>query len=161
MTRERPAALFGGVEHHAVEAGIGAARDEIEIRLPIGKAHGDEADAVARCRAERRERRRGVAGEDAELDDVDAGLCHGANRGEDRRRRERQVADGGTGRAPPRDRRQRGAQHAVGQPPQGAGGRLLQVDDIGATRDRRLRLRRRADARQEPGHRVSPVAVAP
>jgi hypothetical protein len=160
VTRERPQALVGGVEHHAVEAGIGAARDEIEIGLAIGEAHGDQADAVARCRAERRDCCRGVAGEDAELDDIDAGLRHGANRREDRRRRERQVTDRGTGREPSRDRRQRGAQHAVREPPQGAGGRLLQVDDIGAARDRRARFRRRADARQEPGHRVPPGAVA-
>lgn len=157
---ERSAAFVGGVEHHAVEPGIGAARDEVEIRPPIGKEHGNKANARAGCSAERGKRCRGVAREQAKLDDVDPGLRHGANRGEDRRRRERQVADRRAGRPSARDRCQRGAEDAVGKPSQGAGGRLLQVDDVGAARNRHARLRRRADARQEPRHRVPPVALA-
>ncbi len=160
MTGERTGALVGGVEHHAVEAGIGAAMDQIEIGLPVGKADGDETDALARRGAKRRKRRCGVAGEDAELDDVDAGLGHGANRGKDRRRGERQIADRGTGRPPSRNRRQRGAEHPLGQPPQRACFRLLQIDDVGAAGDGGQRLHRRADACQQLRHAVSPFRAA-
>ena len=156
MTGERAGAFIGGVEHHAVEPRIGTTADESEVRPPVGKADGDETDPVARGRAERRERRRRIAGEDAELDDVDAGLGHGANRGEDRRRRERLIADRGAGRPPPRHRRQRGVQHIVGEPPQGTGLRLFEIDDVGAAGDGDERLRGRADACQKLRHGVPP-----
>jgi hypothetical protein len=160
VTGEGARALVGGVEHHAVEARIGAAADEIEIRPPIGKADGDETDAVARRRGQRRQRRRRVAREDTEFDDVDAGRGHGADRGEDRRRRERLIADRRTRRPPPGDRRQHGAHDLVGEPPQGARLRLLEIDDVGAAGDGDERLRGRANACQKLGHGAPPCCAA-
>jgi hypothetical protein len=160
VTGKRARALVGGVEHDAVETGIGAAAHQIEIRVPVGEADGYEAHALARQRGERVDRRRRVAREDAELDDIDAGRGHGACCGEHRRRRQRQIADRGADRPLPRHRGEAGAERRLGKPAQGARLRLLQVDDVGTTGQRDKRLRRRADAGKKLRHDLSPSGAA-
>ena len=160
MARERPRGFVRGVEHHAVEPGSGAARDEREIRRAVGEQHGDEADAVARGPAERRQRRRGVAGEDAELDDVDAGRRHRSHGGQHRRRRERQVADGGADRAASGDGVADRRDGRIGEPPQRALRRLLEIDDVGAAGEGALRFAGGAHARQQLGHRAPSAAAS-
>jgi len=103
VPRQRAGGFVGGVEHHAVKAGRGAAPDEREIGRAIGEQHGDEADAVASGAAERRDGCRGIAGEHAELDDVDPVDGHAAHGVEHRCGRQWQVADSGAGRAPSGD----------------------------------------------------------
>lgn len=161
MTRQWSAAFVGGIEHDAVETGLGAARDEVEIERTVGEEHGDEANACSCHFGKRRQGRRRIAFEEAELDDVDAGRRHGAHRGGDGNGFERLVADGGAHRPPSGERRENGADGCVGQSAEGAGRRLLEVDDVGAARKCRERLRGRAHAGEEPGHPRSLVVVAP
>jgi len=154
VSRERAGGLVRRVEHHAAEPGSGAARDESEIGCAVGEEHGNHTDAVARGRGERRQRCFDVAGEDAELHDVDAGRGHGAHGGQHRLRCERHIADGGAGQAAPGDGAQDRGDGRIRQPPQRALRRFLEVDDVGAAGDCDLRFAGRADARQKPGHRA-------
>jgi hypothetical protein len=146
VPRQRAGGFVGSVEHHAVEAGVGAARDQGEIGRAVGEQHGDQADAVACGAAERRHGRRGLAREDPELDDVDAGRRHGAHRFQHRRGRQRQVADGGAGRPLPGHFVADRGDGRIGKATQRTLRRLLEVDDVGAAGNGAPRLLGRADA---------------
>jgi len=160
VPRQRAAGFVGGVQHHAVEAGLGAAREEREIGRAVGEQHGDQADAVARRIVERGDCRRGIAREHAEFDDVDAVRGHGAHRFPHRRGRERQIADGGTDRLSAGDLLTDRGDGRVGEAPQHALRRLLEIDDIGTARNGMPCLIGRADAGEQPGHRALSAAAS-
>ena len=73
MAAKAAAALVGGVQHGAGEAGLMQPIDQREIRRLIGEEHGDDARAACRLFRQGGDAGEGIAArEQADLDDVDS-----------------------------------------------------------------------------------------
>ena len=159
MTGEGTAALLRGVQHDAIESGIAGAAHDLELERAVAEADRDQPH-IAREGRERRQRRRPIAGENAELDDVDPGRRHRLDGAPHRERRQRQVADGRAHRTPSGDGAEDVADDGIGEPPERARGGVLEVDDVGAAVERHQRFLGRAHAGEKPRHVRTPAVAA-
>lgn len=110
MTKQPAAALLRRIQHDAGEPELVRAPDQREIRLPVGEHHRDDAAAASGRLGERRQAAVAIAaGEQPNLDDVDAERGGARHRRGDALRHHRQIADRGADAAPPSDMLDHGA----------------------------------------------------
>ena len=97
---EAAGALVGGIQHHADEAGRGQGGGEGEIRRLVGHQHRHQSDAATHDGCQVAGQRTMVAaGDEAELDEVHAGVRRASRRFREQAGPRRQIADGGADRS--------------------------------------------------------------
>ena len=161
MVEQAAAALVRSVEHDTEKAVFGQHRDQLGIRFLVGEQDGDQPRAGRQWRQRAGAGRPVPAGEEADLDHVDAGgrrLC--GPRAQDLRLH-RQIAEHSAHRPAAGDRRHRGTHDPGWHGAERAGGGVLEVDDVGTAGERHLGFGRAGHAGQHLGHCVvAPVASA-
>ncbi len=160
MIEQAAAVLAGGVEHRTSEARVRHGRDERRVGAQIGEHHTDDL-RLSRERVERANALGpGRIRKQSDLDEIDSGAGHRRRGAQDRFALHRQIADDGADRPLPGDAGDRRSHLAFGERTERAFCRVLQVDDVGATRDRDLGLFGAGHAGQEQRHGTAPLRAA-
>jgi hypothetical protein len=156
VVEEAAAALIGRVEHRAGEVGfrhhrqqrvVGAAIREHDANdLGLAREGRERPDAVLALRS----------GKQPDLNVVDAGLRHARRCRQDRIGLHRQVAGDRARRSPACDCLDRRPHHLRRQRAEGAASGVLEIDDVGAVRERDLGLVGSVHAGEEQRHGTTP-----